>query len=92
MLGRQSQALRWESAPGAASLTCAKELGFATAARLDNSDDVKELREKLKSINANLRDDVNRLKKIATYAAIAAQIADGLTKLAEQVAGAVAKA
>jgi hypothetical protein len=68
------------------------ELAFATAARLDNSDDVEQLRQKLKSINANLSDDLEKLKKIATYAAIAAQVADGLAKLAEQVAGAVAKA
>ena len=68
------------------------ELAFVTVARLDNSDDVKQLRERLKSINANLSDDLERLKKIATYAAIAAQVADGLAKLAVQVAGAVAKA
>jgi len=58
------------------------ELAFVTVARLDNSDEVKQLREKLKSINANLSDDLERLKKIATYAAIAAQVADGLAKLA----------
>jgi len=68
-----------------------EELAFVTVARLDNSDDVQQLREKLKSINANLDDDLQRLKKIATYAVIAAQVADGLAKLAEQVAGAVAK-
>jgi hypothetical protein len=67
-------------------------LAFVTAARLDNSDDVKQLREKLKSINANLNDDLERLKKIAIYAAIAAQVADGLAQLAEQVAAAAAKA
>src|SRR2546423_12122973 len=39
------------------------ELAFVTVARLDNSDDVKQLREKLKSINANLSDDLGRLKK-----------------------------
>jgi hypothetical protein len=69
-----------------------EELAFATAARLDNSDDVRQLREKLQSINANLSDDLDKLKKIALYAAIAAQVADGLAKLAEQVAGVVAKA
>jgi len=68
------------------------ELAFATAARLDNADDVKQFREELRSINANLSDDLEGLKKIATYAAIAAQVADGLAELAAQVAGAVAKA
>src|SRR5215831_16612430 len=33
------------------------ELAFATAARLDNADDVKQFREELRSINANLRED-----------------------------------
>ena len=68
------------------------ELAFATAARLDNADDVKQFREELRSLNANLSDDLERLKKIVTYAAIAAQVADGLAELAAQVAGAVAKA
>jgi hypothetical protein len=68
------------------------ELAFVTVARLDNSDDVKQLRESLKSINANLSDDLERLKKIATFAAIAAQVADGLAKLVGQVASVVAKA
>ena len=68
------------------------ELGFATAARLDQSDEIKQLHAALSSINANLSDDLDRLKRIAAYAAIAAQVADGLAKLAEQVAGLVAKA
>ena len=67
-------------------------LGFSTVARLDNSDDVRQLQEELQSINANLSGDLERLKKIKTYAAIAAQVADGLAQLAVQVAGAVAKA
>jgi hypothetical protein len=66
-------------------------LAFATAARLDNSDDVKQFREELRSINANLSDGLEKLKKITTYATIAVQVADGLAKLAAQVAGAVAK-
>jgi hypothetical protein len=69
-----------------------QELAFVTLARLDNSDDVKQLQEKLKSINADLNDDLERLKKIATYAAIAAQVADGLAKLAAQAAAIAAKA
>jgi len=65
-------------------------LAFATLARLNQSADVVELKGKLDTINANLVDDLDRLKNIARYAAIAAQVADGLTKLAEQVAGALA--
>jgi hypothetical protein len=69
-----------------------KELAFVTLVRLDNSDDVKQLQTSLKSINANLNDDLERLKKIATYAKIAAQVADGLAKLAAQAAAIAAKA
>jgi hypothetical protein len=65
-------------------------LAFATLARLNQSADVVELKGKLDTINANLVDDLDRLKNIARYAAVAAKVADGLTKLAEQVAGALA--
>ena len=65
-------------------------LAFATLARLDSSADVLELQGKLDEINDNLVDDLTRLKNIARYAAVAAQVADGLAVLAEQVAGALA--
>ncbi|QEX24807.1 hypothetical protein FRZ61_47490 [Hypericibacter adhaerens] len=65
-------------------------VAFATLARLNQSADVEELKGKLDTINDNLTDDLNRLKNIARYAAIAAKVADGLTELAEQVAGALA--
>jgi hypothetical protein len=67
-----------------------EELAFATLARLDNSADVAELKGKLDSINANLADDLERLKNIERYAAIAAKVADGLAQLATKVAGAIA--
>lgn len=67
-----------------------KTLAFVTLARLDNSADVIELKGKLDKVNADLVDDLQRLKNIERYAAIAAQVADGLAKLAEQVAGAIA--
>lgn len=67
-----------------------RALAFATLARLDSSADVLELKGKLDEINDNLVDDLARLKNIARYAAIAAQVADGLAVLAEQVAGALA--
>lgn len=69
-----------------------EELAFATLARLDNSADVAELKDKLDAINAQLGDDLQRLKNIARYAAIAAKVADGLAQLGEKVAGVLAKA
>lgn len=50
---------------------------------LNNSSDVTQLKEKLGTINASLSDSLTRLKNIARYAAIAAQVADGLAQLAE---------
>jgi hypothetical protein len=85
---KQRSALRAQQADVQEAFT---ELGFATVARLDQSDEVKQLQKKLNSINSHLGDDLDRLKEIAAFAAIAAKVADGLTKLAEQVAGAVAK-
>lgn len=64
-------------------------LAFATLGRLDKSADVEVLKGKLDSINANLIDDLDRLKNVARYAEIAAKVADGLTQLAIKVAGAV---
>ena len=66
------------------------ELAFATLARLDKSSGVAELKGKLDSINAELSDDLDRLKAIARYADVAAKVADGLAQLAGKVAGALA--
>jgi hypothetical protein len=60
-------------------------LAFATLRRLDNSADVADLKTKLDAINAGLTTDLNRLKAIARYAAIAAKVADGLAQLASKV-------
>lgn len=67
-----------------------KALAFVTLARLDSSAEVIELKGKLDQVNDGLLDDLEQLKDIARYAEIAAQLADGLAKLAEQVAGAIA--
>lgn len=64
-------------------------LAFATLRKLDNSADVAMLREKLKSVNAGLADNIARLKTIARIAKIAGQVADALTKLAEKAAAAM---
>jgi hypothetical protein len=67
-----------------------KALAFVTLARLDGSDEVIELKGKLDAVNDGLVDDLEQLKDIERYTAIAADLADGLAQLAEQVAGAIA--
>ena len=64
-------------------------LAFATLRKLDNSADVTALQGQLKTVNSGLSDSLNRLKKIAAIAQIAAKVADGLTQLAEKAAGAL---
>ena len=70
-------------------LDALKALAFVTLARLDESADVADLKNKLDSVKDELEDDLKRLKNIARYAAIAAKVADGLTKLAVKVASAM---
>lgn len=68
-----------------------RELAFATLARLDNSADVADLKGRLVAINADLGDDLRRLKKIVRYAEVAAKVADGLARVTAAIAGAVIK-
>lgn len=67
-----------------------KILGFVTASKLDNSDDVSRLLERMQTVNAGLEDDLARLKKIERFAKIAAQVADAVAKVAERLAKIVA--
>ncbi len=66
-----------------------RELAFVTLARLDASEEVANLKGKLDSVIEDLGDDLDQLGRIARYAEIAARVADGLTKLAIKVAGAM---
>jgi hypothetical protein len=68
-----------------------RALAFATLARLNQSAELAALEAKLTGINALLEDDLDRLKKIARYAGIAAKVADGLAELAAKVAARVAR-
>jgi hypothetical protein len=63
-----------------------KILGFVTASKLDNSDDVARLLERMQAVNIGLEDDLDRLKKIERFAKIAAQVADAIAKVAERLA------
>jgi hypothetical protein len=67
-----------------------KILGFVTASKLDSSDDVSRLLERMQTVNAGLEDDLARLKKIERFAKIAAQVADAIAKVAERLAKIVA--
>lgn len=65
-------------------------LGFVTAGKLDKSDDVARMLERMKDVNAGLEDRLARLKKIEKFAKVAAQVADALAKIAERLAKIVA--
>lgn len=61
-------------------------LAYVTLRRLDESDEVKRLQQKMKEINLGLSDDLDRLKRIERYAEVAAKIADSIAKIAAKVA------
>ncbi|GAB4353944.1 MAG: hypothetical protein Kow00114_03450 [Kiloniellaceae bacterium] len=63
-----------------------KILAFVTAKRLDNSTEVGNLLRQLKLINAGLEDDLQQLRDLERYAAIAAKVTDTLAKAAEKLA------
>ena len=54
--------------------------------RLDRSGDVAAIKQTLTAANDGLAGTLDRLKRIARFAAIAAQVADGLAQLAAKAA------
>ena len=68
-----------------------KVLAFVTAQRLDSTDEVSSLLRQIQTINAGLKDDLGRLKKIERYAATAAKVADAIAKATEKLAAIAAK-
>jgi hypothetical protein len=68
-----------------------KVLAFVTAQRLDSTEEVSSLLRQIQTINAGLKDDLARLKKIERYAAIAAKVADAIAKATEKLAAIAAK-
>jgi hypothetical protein len=66
-------------------------LAFVTAKRLDDTDEVSQLVRQMNTINAGLKDDLDRLKRIEKYAAIAAKVADATAKATEKLAAIAAK-
>lgn len=63
-----------------------KTLAYVTARRLDISEEVVQLHRQMKAINASLKDDLEKLKKIEKYAKIAAKVTDALAKAAAKLA------
>jgi hypothetical protein len=61
-------------------------LAFVTAQRLDDSAEAEQLARQMQIINAGLEDDLARLKKVAKFAEIAAQVADVLAKVVARLA------
>jgi len=61
-------------------------LAFVTAQRLDDSAEAEQLARQMQIINAGLKDDLARLKKVEKFAEIAAQVADGLAKVVARLA------
>lgn len=66
-------------------------LAFVTAQRLDNSAEAEQLARQMQIINTGLEDDLARLKKIAKFAAGAAQVANGLAKVVRTLANVAEK-
>ncbi len=64
-----------------------KELAFVTLQRLDQSAEVQQLVAKLTQVNERLGEDLDELKAIERYTAIAAKVADTLAKVVGKLAG-----
>jgi hypothetical protein len=57
------------------------ELAFVTVSRLDQSAEVAALSARMDRINRGLSDDLNRLKQIANFATMVAQVAEAVAKV-----------
>lgn len=80
---RRLKELRAEKAEARQVFT---DLVFFTLKRLNESDEIADLQRKMDGINTALRDDLEDLKRIERYAAIAAKVADALAKATEKLA------
>lgn len=68
-----------------------KVLAFVTAQRLDDTAEVAQLIRQMNDVNAGLQDDLERLKRVVTYAETAAKVAETLARVAEKLATVAAK-
>lgn len=67
------------------------DLNWVTLQRLNASEDVKMIRAKMMEINDELRDDIQRLKRLEHVAATAAQVVDTIAKVVEKTVALAAK-
>jgi hypothetical protein len=68
------------------------ELSFVTLQRLDNSEKVRQLQQKMDQINEGLTDDLDDLKRIEELAATVAKVADKVAQVVAKVAALAAVA
>ncbi len=68
-----------------------KVLAFVTAQRLDDTTEVEHLIRRMNDVNAGLQDDLERLKRVVTYAETAAKVTDTLARVAEKLAAVAAE-
>ena len=66
-------------------------LAFVTAQRLDDTVEVEQLNRQIQMINAGLKDDLSKLKRVEKYAKTAAKVSDALAKAADKLADLAAK-
>ena len=66
------------------------ELAYVTLSRLDNSEDVAQLQQKMDQINRGLEDDLAELKKIESVAKKVDKVAEKVAEIAGKVAEKVA--
>ena len=62
------------------------ELAFVTLEALDNSAEVQKLANAFKTINADLKTALDRVKHLASIAATVQQVVDAVAKVAAQLA------
>ncbi len=66
-------------------------LAYFTLRRLDESNEVGRLQQRMKEINQGLGDDLDRLKEIEGFAETAARIADAVAKATAKLAQVAAR-
>ena len=80
---QQLKELRAQKAEARQAFT---DLVFFTLQRLNQSDEITRLQQKMNDINEGLRDDLEDLGRIVHHAATAAKIADALAKVTAKLA------
>ncbi len=62
------------------------EMTFVTLQRINQSEELQQLKKKMDEINKGLKDDLDHLKDLVRYAKVAADVAESVEKVATQVA------